>query len=882
MRCLRCGQENASGVSLCTKCGATLEIPPTPWNEEDEITQDPSPSGGPARNLTSATPPKAKPPTIPPQKRRVAPPIEPKKKLIGTGDLPALNPSRVDPLSTAIEPRNRDATSPWGEQKSRAVPPPNTRNESQTDQVPIDSLLGKVRGGEQPRAPRAPWDQAIAQAPSSTLRKWGTTPEAEAETVPRVNKPAVMPKPPVARYDTEATETSLPKWSDPQGDHGTAPTPMSPKPVDDALRARAMELAAKEKKRVPEAPSRLDDRSRTEPTGARLLRPDEPPKRPEPTGARISQRPEPTGARITQDPPRRADPAARTLLDEQRPEPTGARITQDPLRRPEPTGARTPQDVSRRPDPTARTVDDEGRRPEPTGARAPQDALRRPEPTGARISQDETRRPEPTGARISQDPLRRPEPTGARISQDAQRRVDPTARTANDEGRSAGRIELDDLRAAQKPIEAPSVARANEPPPRKVSLPPFTPRPAPIAPKPSEPPRSGFPDKTAPVQAFGPQNLRPPSPERTRPPAADTLPPQKPPTASKAPPQARLTGKFAVPAQETVALPWEVASADLPSPELKNAPVMMPERPHILTADLDLPPQKPSDVSAPSGTMVGVLSPIEPPSGAGDLTRVAPEGALAGPRPAALPPSAATSAGDLVEQPKPRATTDDDPGFSHAPSFDDPASEDPWVLREAPAPQESLRPPLEETRAFEALPQPASLIFGANERTAPLLPQGEAPELKLQLASGIRRFGAAVIDLALILAAFQGVALTGLLGAAWAAPLPADPDQIAATIAKNGPIYPLATIGALLVLGSILSVGLIGRSPGKLLFGIRVVTKKTGKKPGILRATIRALLSLISLAFAGMGYLWSIVDRERRTLHEVATGTTTVRSRALP
>jgi uncharacterized RDD family membrane protein YckC len=309
-------------------------------------------------------------------------------------------------------------------------------------------------------------------------------------------------------------------------------------------------------------------------------------------------------------------------------------------------------------------------------------------------------------------------------------------------------------------------------------------------------------------------------------------------------------------------------TAPLPREELRNPPVSLP--PGVsskqLTDDLlvDDKPRRvsvgPASGSGPiSGTMVGLLSP-EPPAGAGDSTRLAPEGELARPSRSAPP---ANPAADLPGFEK------SDPGFSQAPSFDHPS----------PAGSVDLRgpkrlPPLGDTAA---LPIPI-----AREPTAELVemsgvPQPAGIELRLKVAGNVRRLGAFLIDAALFSVAIQAIAWTGALGEAWV-DIPYTPDNIALAVQKSGFILPVAAIAILLLVGSSAFTALLGRSPGKLVFGIRVVTRKTGQKPGFVRAAIRGVLSVVSVGLAGAGLFYTIVDRERRTLHDLLTGTTIVRA----
>ena len=51
----------------------------------------------------------------------------------------------------------------------------------------------------------------------------------------------------------------------------------------------------------------------------------------------------------------------------------------------------------------------------------------------------------------------------------------------------------------------------------------------------------------------------------------------------------------------------------------------------------------------------------------------------------------------------------------------------------------------------------------------------------------------------------------------------------------------------------------------------------TATAPGWGRLAVRALVALVSLAACGLGYLWSVVDRERRTWHDIASRTRVLR-----
>ncbi|MBK1727116.1 hypothetical protein CKO13_08805 [Halorhodospira neutriphila] len=63
-----------------------------------------------------------------------------------------------------------------------------------------------------------------------------------------------------------------------------------------------------------------------------------------------------------------------------------------------------------------------------------------------------------------------------------------------------------------------------------------------------------------------------------------------------------------------------------------------------------------------------------------------------------------------------------------------------------------------------------------------------------------------------------------------------------------------------------------GRTLGLLAWRLRIVDAR-GRPPGLARASARFALALLSWLPAGAGYLWSLLDGERRTLHDRWAGT---------
>jgi len=68
----------------------------------------------------------------------------------------------------------------------------------------------------------------------------------------------------------------------------------------------------------------------------------------------------------------------------------------------------------------------------------------------------------------------------------------------------------------------------------------------------------------------------------------------------------------------------------------------------------------------------------------------------------------------------------------------------------------------------------------------------------------------------------------------------------------------------------------VGWSPGKWLFGLRVVDA-AGKAPGVRRGLTRAAFTLASELPVFLGFVWALFDRERRTWHDHLAQTWVVR-----
>jgi uncharacterized RDD family membrane protein YckC len=66
---------------------------------------------------------------------------------------------------------------------------------------------------------------------------------------------------------------------------------------------------------------------------------------------------------------------------------------------------------------------------------------------------------------------------------------------------------------------------------------------------------------------------------------------------------------------------------------------------------------------------------------------------------------------------------------------------------------------------------------------------------------------------------------------------------------------------------------------GMRAWKVRIMDHRGGA-PGWGKCLLRFLVSLVSAAAAGIGFLWMLVDAEKRTWHDRASGTRLVRQSA--
>ena len=72
-----------------------------------------------------------------------------------------------------------------------------------------------------------------------------------------------------------------------------------------------------------------------------------------------------------------------------------------------------------------------------------------------------------------------------------------------------------------------------------------------------------------------------------------------------------------------------------------------------------------------------------------------------------------------------------------------------------------------------------------------------------------------------------------------------------------------------------------GQTIGMRAWRLRLVDAR-GDLPRWRALVVRAVVAVLSLAAAGAGFLWSLLDRERRSWHDLASGTRIVRAQRAP
>jgi len=157
-----------------------------------------------------------------------------------------------------------------------------------------------------------------------------------------------------------------------------------------------------------------------------------------------------------------------------------------------------------------------------------------------------------------------------------------------------------------------------------------------------------------------------------------------------------------------------------------------------------------------------------------------------------------------------------------------------------------------------------------------------AGEIPVETAGSVRRAVAFCLDALVLLTVVAGAAI-GMRpgGVAEAAEGPQNPIDRVVDVIVQRPAelleVGLLLLAAMLVL-PVASRLVIGRSPGARVMGIGPVDRR-GQRPGYGRTLLRAVARVAGGVLLGFGWLWALMDPERRTLHDRLTGVWVIRSR---
>lgn len=164
--------------------------------------------------------------------------------------------------------------------------------------------------------------------------------------------------------------------------------------------------------------------------------------------------------------------------------------------------------------------------------------------------------------------------------------------------------------------------------------------------------------------------------------------------------------------------------------------------------------------------------------------------------------------------------------------------------------------------------------LSARVRESPQPPGRATAGVQVETAGTLRRAGAAALD-AMPLAAVAGAsALAGLFGSMPASTAAYNLFDRFVDVANSQPallLGPLALFGLAEIVWHAVCVAVGGSTPGKRVLGLRLVGPD-GRRPGPVRATVHALLRVVSLATIGFGHLTAIPDPARRTLYDRLAG----------
>jgi uncharacterized RDD family membrane protein YckC len=173
---------------------------------------------------------------------------------------------------------------------------------------------------------------------------------------------------------------------------------------------------------------------------------------------------------------------------------------------------------------------------------------------------------------------------------------------------------------------------------------------------------------------------------------------------------------------------------------------------------------------------------------------------------------------------------------------------------------EIAAPPIEETPKLA-------------KADAPVL-EPEVEQVELEAAEGHEeiddlaplphRFNAALFDL--IIGVFAGMIAVSpfmLGGGDW--------------LSVSGILAVAAVVAIVTFIYLTLSIGLVGRTAGMRLFSLELIDAEENQYPTLHQAAVHSSLFILSIAFAGLGFLPMFFNEERRAAHDLLAGTILIR-----
>jgi uncharacterized RDD family membrane protein YckC len=191
-------------------------------------------------------------------------------------------------------------------------------------------------------------------------------------------------------------------------------------------------------------------------------------------------------------------------------------------------------------------------------------------------------------------------------------------------------------------------------------------------------------------------------------------------------------------------------------------------------------------------------------------------------------------------------------------------------------------PPVPEAQVPDTLPphqiDEPEVSRPAHAAAAPTTPPG-VHDIHARPAPVWRRLIAGLIDTSILggvigLFFFAAAAVVGLK--APSAGLTGLDALLARVVSWQPLMVPGAALAALLAVVYATAFGMLGRTPGRLLTGLRLVDK-SGLAPAPGRAAFRAVLSIVSFALFLCGFWLALFDRRGQTLHDKLSSTFVVR-----